>query len=138
MVMHTTYLLNQSDRDLFSTGGCHVFAVCLEEAFNYPLRLLRDTSVPHPGGIVHVYCLPATDVMIDFHGRGSERAYLHGKCYDFPPYHAETVPLGRIRGLSVDEFGRGGLYAEPLFIESARSRAFAAIAARRSKYEYEG
>jgi len=134
MPSHTDDLLSQSDEDLFTKGGCHLFAVCLAETFRYPLRLLRDTGVPEPGGVVHVYCLPAPDVMIDFTGRGSERAYRRINCYDFPPYCAETVNRQRIQELSVGEFGRRGLYAEARFVATARSRALAVIAAARSKY----
>jgi hypothetical protein len=136
MPPHTDDLLSQSDEGLFTKGGCHVFAVCLAETFGYPLRLLRDTSAPEPGGIVHVYCLPAADVMMDFTGPGSERTYRRKSCYDFPPYHAETVTRRRIQELSVGKFGSGGLYAEARFVEVARSRASAAIAAGRSKYVY--
>ena len=80
-------------------GGCHVFAVCLADTFGYPLRLLRNTSCREPRGIVHVYCLPATDVMLDFTGRAGERAYLRDNCYDSLPYRAETVTLQRIQGV---------------------------------------
>ncbi len=136
MQQHTIDLLSQSDEDLFTKGGCHVFAVCLFEVFAYPLRLLRDTRPPLPGGIVHVYCLPVSDVMIDFHGRGSERLYLRRKCYDFYPYCPETISVGRIEELHVDEFGRGGLYAESQFLDIARRRALAAIAAAKPAYDY--
>src|ERR1035441_8107176 len=135
MPPHTDDLLSQHDEGLFTKGGCHVFAVCLAETFGYPLRLLRDRSVPEPGGIVHVYCLPAPDVMMDFNGRANERGYRRDNCYDFPPYRAETVTRRRIQELSVPKFGGGGLYAEAHFLEIARGRAFAAITARRSKYE---
>ena len=134
MSNYTTDLLKQNDEDLFSNGGCHVFAVCLAEILSYPIRLLRDTSIPLPGGVVHVYCLPATDVMIDFRGRSSERSYRDRKRYDFPPYQAETVSVECIKTLYVDNFGHGGLYADPRFIEAARSRALAAIAADKLKY----
>jgi hypothetical protein len=136
MVHHTDELLSKSDEDLFTEGGCHVFAGCLADTFAYPFRLLRDTSVPHPKGIVHVYCLPAPDVMIDFRGRRSEHFYLRSRCYDSPPYHAETVSAGRIQEFSVVEFGQGGLYAEPRFLELARRRASAIIAGAKCKYEY--
>ena len=136
MVHHTDELLSKTDEDLFTEGACHVFAVCLADTFAYPLRLLRDTSAPPPKGVVHVYCLPAPDVMIDFLGRGSEHFYLRSRCYDFHPYQTETVSAGYIQEFSVVEFGRGGLYAEPRFLELARRRASAVISGARSKYEY--
>jgi hypothetical protein len=134
MTSHTDNLLNRSDEYLFTKGGCHVFALCLADSFGYPLRLLRNTSVPEPGGIVHVYCLPAPDIMVDFAGHGSERAYLRSKCYDSPPYHAETVCRARLQELSVEQFGHGGLYAEVDFLTTARARALAVIEAAPSKY----
>ena len=136
MLAKTSDLLSQSDTDLFTNGGCHVFAVCLFEVFKFPVRLLRDSSKPIPGGIVHVYCLPDLDVMIDFHGKGSERSYLKRKRYDFHPYFSKTISIGGVEAFYVREFGRGGLYAEPQFLEIARNRAFEAIAVGKSNYEY--
>lgn len=133
---HTTDLLSEADETLFTEGGCHIFAVCLVEVFRYPLRLLRNITSPHPGGIVHVYCLPANDVMIDFHGRNSERSYLRANGYHSSPYQVDSISLSRIAELSVNEFGRGGLYAEARFVETARRRAFAVIDADKTKYEY--
>jgi len=74
--------------------------------------------------------------MIDFLGRGSEHFYLRSRCYDFHPYQTETVSAGYLQEFSVVEFGRGGLYAEPRFLELARRRASAVISGARSKYEY--
>jgi|NGEPerStandDraft_6_1074524.scaffolds.fasta_scaffold33298_3 hypothetical protein len=135
MTNHTIDLLEKSDGDLFTKGGCHVFAVCLAKTLACPIRLLRNTHVPLPGGIVHVYCMPADDVMIDFDGRRSECSYRQKNRYDFPPYEAETVSVGFIEKLYVHDFGHGGLYAEPCFVEVARKRAEAAISAGGSKYE---
>jgi hypothetical protein len=74
--------------------------------------------------------------MIDVTGRGSERADLRYNCYDFPLFRAETVSRERMQSLRVEQFGRGGLYAEPQFVERARNRALAAIRAATCKYEY--
>lgn len=134
MPSHKDELLSMSDEHLFTMGGCHIFAMCLADSFGYPLRILRDMSVPEPGGIVHVYCLADSDVMVDIEGHRSESEYRRAKRYDFPPYHAESITHRRIQELSVECFGRGGLYCGAGFVEAARVRAMARISSAQSKY----
>ena len=136
MESHGVDLLSQSDEDLFSKGGCHVFAICLAEIFHYPIRILRNTTEPIPRGIVHIYCCPATDVMIDFFGRGNECCYLRERHYNFPPYRAEAISVSDLENYHTETFGTGGLYVEPCFLESAKQRALRVIEGSRQKYRY--
>ena len=110
-------LLNGPDVELFSHGGCHIFAAALHKRFGYPLFI-----VPGDGkGVSHVYCR-----------------------YDgTPPYCVDALGFTRediriydqlvrdyVKPISPEELKdyqthiRGpGLFSQPWFYESALQRA---------------
>jgi hypothetical protein len=53
-IEHHKGILGSNDVDLFTNGGCHIFALALHDRFHYPIHCIPG----HSGkGVSHVYCL---------------------------------------------------------------------------------
>lgn len=65
-------LLNLPDKVLFTHGGCHVFALALRAAFQYPMLWIRDSHGNHD----HIACEPAAGNVLDYFGNFSRVEYI--------------------------------------------------------------
>lgn len=117
-------LLTKDDLSLFFNGGCHVFALALQDRFGYSLVLLRNSKHKPPQGVVHVYCRVG-EFAIDAKGFVLESELLgeYGclPCdQDFSP---AIVSKTELEDFFVQLFPGGGLYADLEFMEMAGNRA---------------
>src|SRR6266568_254559 len=86
-------LLHGDPIDLFAEGGCHVFAIALQERFGYPLRLLRKDE---DGSVSHVYCYCGVEpcYAVDVLGHTEERARLWDFGLQRPVHELANAGLG--------------------------------------------
>jgi hypothetical protein len=112
-------LLQGSDEDLFLKGGCHVFALALEQKFHYPLVLVRDNR---DGSVPHVFCRSGEFAMVDVMGFTIERDIFDKRLWIQPAYSVEKIAPPEFEKYYVDK-RVPGLYADKLFMQQAHDKA---------------
>jgi hypothetical protein len=126
---HAAELLAMPDAVLFAHGGCHVFALVLQELYHYPLVSLRGGGGQHN----HVACAPEQGVVLDVYGWFPLADYIKAEGQDLAirPFPLDIAQLQRQFIVT-----RGhGFYAHQDFVVPASARAKKWIAGHREFFD---
>lgn len=127
--MHAA-ILKENDVTLFLHGACHVFALALHEHFGYSLFRL---ATGNPKNAPHVYCRFDDDHSVDVVGIASEQTALTELGWSGSEYRRTEVSPRELKNYFTIS-SRGGLYADPKFLEITQERAQARIAKYKDYY----
>lgn len=122
-------LLGSSAIELFTQGGCHVFASALVQSFSYPLRIILGDG---PNAISHVYCVSAQHpgYAIDVLGFSNEA----NRMWEIGRFERRDISPEELRKYFRTTLGPG-LFAPTTFWKPAYEKAMARIAEYRSYYD---